>query len=100
MTAHRAHAPATTSAVVIRLVPHAEAATTTVAAATSFITELTTAVEHLETALELSRTPAQFLLPNGATVSAAQLRLWVAQHAARAQTLLDQITAPHNDPQT
>jgi hypothetical protein len=65
----------------------------------SFITELTTAMGHLEKALELSRTPARFLLPNGATVTAAQLHLWVAQHTARAQTLLDQITAAYNDPQ-
>lgn len=99
MTARRAHAPATTSAVVIPLVPHTEATTTTAGAAPSLITELTTAVGHLETALELSQTPAKFLLPNGATVTAAQLRLWVAQQAARAQTLLDQITAPYTDPQ-
>lgn len=100
MTAHRTHGSAA-SAIVIPLVPHSEADSTAVEAGTeSFITALTTAVRQLETALELSRTPAQFLLPNGATVTAAQLRLWVAQHTARAQTLLDRITAPYTDPQT
>jgi hypothetical protein len=97
MTAHR---PAMASAVVIPLVPHAEADTTTVEAERqSFITELTTAMGHLEKALELSRTPARFLLPTGATVTATQLHLWVAQHTAQAQTLLDQITAHCNNPQ-
>ncbi|MFJ2008006.1 hypothetical protein [Streptomyces chartreusis] len=100
MTAHHAHVSVMTSAVVVPLVPHAEVDNTAVEAGTaSFIAELTTAVGHLEKALDLSRTPAQFLLPNGATVTAAQLRLWVAQHTARAQTLLDRITAPYADPQ-
>lgn len=100
MTAHPTHGSAV-FADVIPLVPHGEADSTAVEAGTeSFITALTTAVRQLETALELSRTPAQFLLPNGATVTAAQLRLWVAQHTARAQTLLDRITAPYTDPQT
>ncbi|WP_331736736.1 hypothetical protein OG426_55265 (plasmid) [Streptomyces canus] len=101
MTAHRAPGSATASAVVVPLLPRNEADNTAVETGTeSFITALTTAVGQLEKALELSGTPARFLLPNGATVTAAQLRLWVAQHAARAQTLLDRITAQYTDPQT
>ncbi|GAA2523125.1 hypothetical protein [Streptomyces longisporus] len=100
MTAHHAHGPAAAAAVVVPLIPHADSASSTAAGTQPFITELTAAVGHLEKALELSRTPARFLLPNGATVTAAQLRLWVAQHTARAQTLLDLIAAPHTDPQT
>ncbi|MDX2762543.1 hypothetical protein [Streptomyces europaeiscabiei] len=100
MTAHT-HGSSAASALVIPFVPRTEADATAVEAGTeSFITALTTAVSQLEKALELSRTPAQFLLPNGATVTAAQLRLWVAQHTARAQTLLDRIASPYTDPQT
>jgi hypothetical protein len=94
MTTDHTHGSATASAAVVSLFPHPESGTV------SFITELTTAVGHLEKALELSRTPAKFLLPNGATVTPAQLRLWVTQHSARTQKLLDQLAAPHTTPQT
>ncbi|MFI6658167.1 hypothetical protein ACIBL8_21890 [Streptomyces sp. NPDC050523] len=93
MTTDHAHGAATASAAVVPLVPHTEAGPA------SFITELTTAVGHLEKALELSRTPAKFLLPNGATVTAAQLRLWVAQHSTRAQQLLEGLASSYTDPQ-
>ncbi|MFJ3310911.1 hypothetical protein ACIPSA_49880 [Streptomyces sp. NPDC086549] len=101
MTARHAHGSARASAVVVPLIPLAGTDSTTEATgAESFITELTSAVRHLEKALELGGTPARFLLPNGATVTAAQPRLWVAQHTARVQNLLDQITGPYTDPQT
>jgi hypothetical protein len=100
MTAHH-HESAVASAVVVPLVPYADGGGTAAeAGAESFITELTTAVGHLGKALELGRTPARVLLPTGATVTEAQLHLWVAQHTARAQSLLDQITAAYIDPQT
>lgn len=100
MTA-RHHGSAVASAVVVPLVPYADAGGTAAeAGAQSFITELTTAVGHLEKALELGRTPARSLLPNGATVTETQLRLWVEQHTVRAQSLLTQITAAYTDPQT
>ncbi|MFC7830925.1 hypothetical protein [Streptomyces sp. NPDC057375] len=54
-------------------------------------------MSHLEQALDVGRTPARFLLPNGATVTEAQLRLWVEQHTARAHSLLAQITAAYTD---
>lgn len=92
---------AVASAVVVPLIPCADASGTSAeAGAESFITELTTAVGHLEKALELGQTSARGLLPNGATVTEAQLHLWVAQQTARAQNLLDQITAAYADPQT
>jgi hypothetical protein len=101
MTAHHAHASAAPSAVVVPLVPRPGAGSTVAEASSeSFVTELTIAVGHLEKALELGRTPARFLLPTGATVTEAQLSVWVTQHTAQAQNLLDQITAPYTDPQT
>ncbi|MFF7764185.1 hypothetical protein [Streptomyces griseorubiginosus] len=99
MTVRHAHGPARSTAVVIPLVPRAEADTTAEAGTGSFIAELATATAHLEKALGLSQTPAQFQLPDGATVTAAQLCLWVAQHTARAQTLLDRLTASYPDQQ-
>lgn len=102
MTTHRPRqGPAEATALVVALTPHActhndRAWTGTEA----IITELTAAFGHLESALALGRTPARFLLPNGATVTAAQLRLWVAQHTSRVQALLDQITAPYTNSPT
>ncbi|GAA3808524.1 hypothetical protein ACFQ0G_53330 [Streptomyces chiangmaiensis] len=95
MTTHSPHqTPAAASALVVPPVPHSSP---THDVSESFITALTTAVDHLEKALELGRTPTRILLPNGATVTAAQLRVWVAHHTARAQALRNQITAPHTD---
>lgn len=97
MTAPR-HESAGAPAVVAPLVPFTEAGCAAASARTeSFITELKVAVSHLEQALEVGRTPARFLLPNGATVTKAQLRLWVEQHTARAHSLLAQITAAYTD---
>ncbi|WP_316782809.1 hypothetical protein [Streptomyces sasae] len=67
--------------------------------AASFIAELAAAVTRLEKALVLGRTPARLLLPDGATVSPVQLRLWVAQHTAQAQRLIGQIAASYADSQ-
>jgi hypothetical protein len=100
MTA-RHYGSAVASAVVVPLIPYADAADTSAGVgAESFITELTAAVGHLEKALELGQTSARVLLPNGATVTEGQLHLWVAQQTARAQNLLDRITAVYADPQT
>ncbi|MBL1086741.1 hypothetical protein JK359_33080 [Streptomyces actinomycinicus] len=101
MTAHRpTRDPAAASALVVPLLPHAGTGSDAGGSGgTSFITELAAAVDHLEQALELGRTPTRFLLPNGATVTEAQLRLWVAQHTARAQAALSQITPAHTDAQ-
>ncbi|MGW4784868.1 hypothetical protein [Streptomyces sp. NPDC004230] len=97
MSAHHTRGQAITSAVV--LFPPQTGSNEDKVGTESFITELTAAVRHLHKALELSRTPAQFLLPNGAAVTAVQLRLWVAQHTARAQNLIDQISVAYTDPQ-
>lgn len=100
MTAHHAHTSAAPSTAVVPFAPHTGLSSTLAAGPESFITELATAVDHLAKALELGRTPARFLLPTGTTVTAAQLGVWVTQHTARAQHLLDQITSPRTDPQT
>ncbi|MER6734653.1 hypothetical protein [Streptomyces puniciscabiei] len=102
MTAHRpSQGSAAATAVIVPLLPHTgPGRDATGTGADSFITELTTAIGHLEKALKLGQTPARLLLPNGATVTAAQLSLWVTQHSARAQILLDHIKAPHTGPQT
>ncbi|MEU8810632.1 hypothetical protein ACN6LC_004506 [Streptomyces violaceoruber] len=97
MTAPR-HEAAGAPAVVVPLVPFTAAGCAAACArAESFITELTAAVSHLEQALEVGQTPARFLLPNGATVTEAQLCLWVEQHTTRAHSLLAQITAAYTD---
>ncbi|MER6075685.1 hypothetical protein ABT187_44400 [Streptomyces sp. NPDC001817] len=97
MTAHR---PSQGSAPVVRLLPHTSTSSDAAGSgARSFITELAAAVDHLEQALALGRTPTRYLLPNGATVTEAQLRLWVAQHTARAHAALSQITPAHTDAQ-
>ncbi|EPH45355.1 hypothetical protein ABT390_35495 [Streptomyces aurantiacus] len=61
------------------------------------LTELAAAVRHVETAHRLGIPPGPVTLPNGATVSDQQARLWATQHTARLRALLDQITAqlPH-----
>ncbi|MDQ1033498.1 hypothetical protein QF035_011080 [Streptomyces umbrinus] len=58
-----------------------------------FVTELSAAMRHLETALRLSQAPERFLLPDGSTVSEAQLRLWVDRNTHRTQGLLNQLQA-------
>ena len=97
MTAPR-HGSAGAPAVVVPLVPFTDAGCAVAGTrAESFITELKVAVSHLEQAREVGRTTARFLLPNGATVTEAQLCLWVEQHTARAHSLLAQITAAYTD---
>jgi hypothetical protein len=66
---------------------------------TPFITELVAALGHLENAVQLAATPARLHLPNGATVSKAQMGVWVAQNTARIRSLLNQITDPSDAPQ-
>ncbi|MEV2234992.1 hypothetical protein AB0H69_41405 [Streptomyces phaeochromogenes] len=58
-----------------------------------FVTELSAAMRHLETALRLSQGPERLLLPDGTTVSKAQLRLWVDRNTHRTQCLLNQLQA-------
>jgi len=55
------------------------------------ITELGAAIRHLENALQVNRTPQRVQLPDGTTVSEAQLCLWVARNTDRTQLLLDRI---------
>ncbi|MGA5454163.1 hypothetical protein ACPCVO_47035 [Streptomyces umbrinus] len=56
-----------------------------------FVTELGAAMCHLENALRLSRGPEKCLLPDGTTISQAQLRLWVDRNTSRTQDLLDRL---------
>lgn len=101
MTARNAHGSAVASSVVAPLFRRPGAGHPAAAVRTeSFITELTSAMGHLERALEVGQTPARFLLPDGATVTPSQLDVWVAQHTARAQNILAQITALYADSQT
>ncbi|MGX1915324.1 hypothetical protein ACWIID_41910 [Streptomyces phaeochromogenes] len=58
-----------------------------------FVTELSAAMRHLEAALRISQGPERFLLPDGSTVSEAQLRLWVDRNTNRTQGLLNQLQA-------
>ncbi|MFD0287677.1 hypothetical protein [Streptomyces lutosisoli] len=66
---------------------------------TPFITELVAALGHLENAVQLAATPAKLHLPNGATVSKAQMRVWVTQNTARIRFLLEQLADPSDAPQ-
>jgi len=58
-----------------------------------FITELSAAMRHLETALQLSQSPERHLLPDGTTITEAQLRLRTDRNTHRTQNLLNQLQA-------
>ncbi|MBD0742990.1 hypothetical protein [Streptomyces sp. CBMA152] len=64
---------------------------------TPFITELVAALHHLTNAAALAVTPNALVLPNGNTVTAQQMSIWVAANTSSLLVQLDAVTARYPD---